>query len=378
MNSFDERWGDEWEAESPNQSHRDAHQQELHIGGSTGEGLAPGPPPRTKEDSEEQMNEEKDEPREEFRREPAQPGPASHWAAIIAAVLACALLISLGYDWHERNTARNLTRDLASQQQDMSAALNQARSQIDALTAKMNSINIPPAQATATPPAVTRSLKRAARRPRVAEDRRWKNMQDQLAAQQKEIDTQQQSLEQARTELANNLNSTKDELDGSIAKTHDELVALEKKGERNYYEFDLTKSKQFKHVGSISLSLRKTNTKHAYFDLAMIVDDFKLDKKHVNLYEPVLVYPSDSQQALELVANRIDKNGIHGYVSEPKYKESASAAAGATAGSGGITPTAGPAPNSSPANTTGAQESGDSAPADKPDAGLQRRPEPNL
>jgi hypothetical protein len=323
------------------------------------------------------MDEEKDEPREEFSQESGRPGPAGHWAVIAAAGLACALLISLGYDWHERNTARNLTRDLASQQQDMGAALNQARSQIDALTAKMNSISIPPAQATAAPPAATRSLKRSARRPRVVEDRRWKKMQDQLAAQQKEIDTQQQSLEQARTELANNLNSTKDDLDGSIAKTHDDLVALEKKGERNYYEFDLTKSKQFRHVGPLSLSLRKSNTKHDYFDLAMIVDDFTLEKKHVNLYEPVLVYPSDSQQPLELVANRIDKNGIHGYVSEPKYKESASAAAGTTAASGGITPAAGSAPNSSPANTTGTQGSSDSAPADKSDAGLQRRPEPN-
>jgi len=377
MTSFRERWDDEWEAGSPGEQRGDAHQQQARmerIEAPVRGGGAPEPSLRAQTHSEENMDLERDERREESRQEAAA-GPPIHWAAIVAAVLACALLISLGYDWRERNTARNLTRDLASQQQNMSVALNQARSRIDALTAKINFLNTSPAPAPAAPSAAPASP-RAARRPRVVEDRRWKKMQDQLAAQQKEIDTTQQNLEQARTELANNLNSTRDELDGSIAKTHDELVALEKKGERNYYEFDLTKSKQFKHVGSLSLSLRKTNTKHAYFDVAMIVDDVTLDKKHVNLYEPVLVYPSDSRRPLELVANRIDKDGIHGYVSEPKYRESASAAAGATAPSGATTPAPAPAANSSLANTgTG---SSDATPANKSDAGLQRRPEPNL
>jgi hypothetical protein len=377
MNGFGERWGgEEWEAESPDEHHEDANPQQPRPGAGIGDEPASGPP-RMDAHLEGKMDEQTDESREEFTQRPDAPVRTIPWAAIVAAVLAWALLISLGYDRHEKNTARNLTRDLASQQQDMSAALNQARSQIDALTAKVNSLNRPPAAAAAVPPAATRAQS-VARRPRVVEDRRWKKMQDQLAAQQKEIDTTQQNLEQARSELANNLNSTKDELDGSIAKTHDELVALEKKGERNYYEFDLTKSKQFKRVGSISLSLRKTNTKHDYFDLAMIVDDFTLDKKHVNLYEPVLVYPSDSQQPLELVTNRIDKNGIHGYISEPKYKESASAATGTTGSSGGTVPEASSATDSSPASTAGAQGSSDSAPANKTDADLPHRPEPNL
>lgn len=196
-----------------------------------------------------------------------------------------------------------------------------------------------------------------------------KQLQDRIAAQQKEIDTAQQNLQQARTELANNLISTRDELDGSIARTHDELVALEKKSARNYYEFDLTKSRQFQRVGSISLSLRKINTRHDYFDLLMLVDDFKLDKKHANLYEPGLVYPSDSRQPLDLVANRIDKDGIHGYISEPRHREPASEASstGAVATS--------PAGNS-PANAK-AQVRNDSAPASKTDTVLPHRPEPN-
>jgi hypothetical protein len=191
-----------------------------------------------------------------------------------------------------------------------------------------------------------------------------------VAAQQKEIDSTQQNLENARTELAKNLSSTKDELNGSIAKTHDELVALERKGERSHYEFDLIKSKGFKRVGPLTLSLRKTNTKHDYFDVSMIVEDSTLEKKHVNLYEPVLVYPSSSLRPLEMVANRIDKNGIHGYVSEPKFRETAAVARGA----GDVA--APDVPSNTPADSSSPQGSNASNPGAPPD--LPHRPQPNM
>ena len=151
-------------------------------------------------------------------------------------------------------------------------------------------------------------------------------MQAQLDEEKKQLASTQQDLEKTRSDLQSNLSSTRDELGGSIAKTHDELVELEKRGERNYFEFDLTKSKGFKHVGSVSLSLRKTNTKHDNYSLVMLVDDRQLTKKSVNLYEPVVFYPPDSTQALQLVVNQIGKDEVHGYVSEPKYKRSELAA----------------------------------------------------
>jgi hypothetical protein len=95
---------------------------------------------------------------------------------------------------------------------------------------------------------------------------------------------------------------------------------LEKKGERSYYEFDLDKSKQFQREGPVGVQLRKANTKHEYADLDMLIDDLRVSKKHVNIYEPVFFYPADSKAPAELVINKISKDHIHGYVSEPKYK----------------------------------------------------------
>jgi hypothetical protein len=140
------------------------------------------------------------------------------------------------------------------------------------------------------------------------EDPRWKKLQSQVDAQGKAIDATRQDLD-----------STKTELTGSIARTHDELVVLQRKGERNYTEFDVDKSKQFSQHGPFGVKLRKANVKNQFADLELMVDDVKLTKKHVNLYEPATFFASDSDQPIQLVINKISKNHIQGYISAPKY-----------------------------------------------------------
>ena len=133
-------------------------------------------------------------------------------------------------------------------------------------------------------------------------------------------------------------------------------MLLEKKGERTYYEFDLDKSKQFQREGPVGVQLRKANTKHVYADLDMLIDDLRVSKKHVNIYEPVYFYSADSKMPIELVINKISKDHIHGYVSEPKYK-GAELEAMTTSST-----------NTTPANTNDSQ----SGAAARPSAGRQR------
>jgi len=68
--------------------------------------------------------------------------------------------------------------------------------------------------------------------------------------------------------------------------------------------------------------LRKVNLKHKSYNLAMMVDDAQLEKKNVNLYEPIWITFADRPQPLELVVNRVQKDLVVGYLSEPKYKKS--------------------------------------------------------
>lgn len=291
----------------------------------------------------------------------ARPAVSSIWSVVVAVLLVGVAILGVAYLGESRHAT-----DLAARNRQIAETLSQTQSQLEKLTARVNAMTLqaPPAPSPSTAltqplPEERRSLvtpkaTHKTRAPRVVESQRWKKFEAQLAEQQKAITGTQQDLEKARIDLEDKLGLARDELNGSIARTHDELVALEKKGERNYYEFDLQKSKQFQHVGPLNLSLRKTNTKHDYYDMAMVVDDRELNKKHVNLYEPLLVYPADNHQPLEVVVNLISKNGVHGYVSAPKYPESQTtasqagdtsagqAAAGAANGSttsGGSSPT---------------------------------------
>ncbi|MGC2333965.1 MAG: hypothetical protein WA581_21115 [Candidatus Acidiferrales bacterium] len=260
----------------------------------------------------------------------------SGWLIAVVVVLLVGLCVAVGHSYvQEKTSNRN-----ASQEAAMSATIGQLQGQIDSLSAKLNALSTPPvATPAATPaehPAQSAANRAAARRRFAAENRRYKQLQSELADQQKQLKSTQDQLAQDRSDLEGNINSTRDQLSGSIAKTHDELVALEQKGERNYYEFDLTKSKKFAHEGPVLISLRKADTKHKNYDLAMIVDDNQMNKKHVNLYEPIWIDGGDSQE-VQVVVNRIDKNHIHGYVSAPKYNQSAQA----------VTPTPAPATASS-------------------------------
>ena len=240
-------------------------------------------------------------------------------------VLAVALLAFVGlfgYSIHERN----LARQLAGQNDQTTAALKETRSQMDALNAKLDSLAAERQPVTVSQPVVSAAQTRPSVLRHSKPDPRWKKFQSQLDTQGKAIEETRNNIESTRQDLS----SARTELQGSIARTHDEIVVLQRKGERNYYEFDLDKAKRFMAEGPIGVRLRKANVKHQYADLELLVDDVSLTKKHVNLYEPAVFYAAESEHPVELVINKVTKNHIHGYVSAPKYRRSELAAMGQT------------------------------------------------
>lgn len=236
--------------------------------------------------------------------------PRSSGMKVLILVLVLGLAAVTGYSLRQHRNAA----DLAAQNQAVATVLQQTQQQVQALNAKIDAMSAPPAPApapVARPAAVAKAHPAAHRVVRRRDDPRWKKVQEQLDAQNKRIDDTQSALQGTKTELS-----------GSIARTHDELVVLQRKGERNYYEFDIDKSKQFHTQGPVGIRLKKANVKHQYADMELYVDDAKLTQKHVNLLQPVVFYASDSGMPVEIVVNKITKNHIHGYLSEPKYKKS--------------------------------------------------------
>ncbi|MFQ5724128.1 MAG: hypothetical protein ACE5G6_06510 [Terriglobia bacterium] len=105
---------------------------------------------------------------------------------------------------------------------------------------------------------------------------------------------------------------------GLIAHNQEELDELKARGERNYFEFDLRKSKQYTRVGPVSLRLRKTDTKRQKYTIDVLANDKRVEKKDKTLLEPVQFYVEGTRHLLEVVAFRVEKNRIVGYISVPK------------------------------------------------------------
>jgi hypothetical protein len=206
----------------------------------------------------------------------------------------------------------------------MSATLQETKGQLNTLAQKVNAMSEAEAQrqqAAAAAAAAQRARvthRVTARRPSGMSDKRWKEIQAKLDAQRQAIDANGKAIEDTRSELA----GAKTELSGSIARTHGELVTLQRKGERSYFEFDVDRSKQFRATGPVGIKLRKANSKRQYADMDLMVDDVAVNQKHVNLLQPVIIYAGEGGRPIELVVQRISNNHIHGYVSTPKYKES--------------------------------------------------------
>jgi hypothetical protein len=119
------------------------------------------------------------------------------------------------------------------------------------------------------------------------------------------------------------LKSTRGDLgvqSGLIATNSQELAALRKLGERNYFEFKLGKTKAPQRVGDITLLLKKTDPKKNKYTVDVMADDKLTEKKDKNVNEPIQFYSSKARQPYEIVVNQVQKDLIVGYLATPKVE----------------------------------------------------------
>lgn len=104
---------------------------------------------------------------------------------------------------------------------------------------------------------------------------------------------------------------------GLIATNGKEIAALRELGERNYYEFTIKKNQPVK-VANMTLELKKADVKHNKYNVNVMADDKKIEKKDKTINEPVQMYVGGSRQPYEIVVNEVKKDTIVGYISAPK------------------------------------------------------------
>ena len=131
------------------------------------------------------------------------------------------------------------------------------------------------------------------------------------------------------------LESTKGDMgvmSGLIARNHDDLEDLKRRGERNYYEFNLKKAKNAQRVGPIQINVSKTDPKKSKYTILVFADDKQIEKRDKTSGEPVQFYVGQSRaMPYEIVVFNVGKDQITGYLSTPKDGGSAAAAPAAPA-----------------------------------------------
>jgi hypothetical protein len=126
-------------------------------------------------------------------------------------------------------------------------------------------------------------------------------------------------LDSTRQDLAN---SRKDITDvrSEVARNAGELAALRRKGERDYIEFDMTKSNQFQRIADIQVQLKKTDPKRQKYTVLVLADDSRVEKRDRPVNEPLQFLVGRDRLRYEFVVNSVDKDRIRGYLSTPKDK----------------------------------------------------------
>lgn len=134
----------------------------------------------------------------------------------------------------------------------------------------------------------------------------------------KTVDTHVTQVSTDLNKTIADLNMAKSELGTLIARNHDEIDLLRRKGERDYVEFTIAGKNQPQKVGNMTVELKGTNEKKNRANLMVTVEDKKYEDKNRATNQPLVFYIGGSHQPEELVINRVSKNQISGYISVPK------------------------------------------------------------
>lgn len=261
------------------------------------------------------------------------------WVALAVAIIAVLSVIGLGVGWSALSHANSLEQSTVASVKQTNDSLGlrltkaeeqnqQLQSDLKVVTGKLN---------------VTQSDLIAARKQTknatVAYEKKLSGLQSsvqsELAAKASNDDVNK--LNGDVTGVKGDLDATKNsiqmarsEMGTLIARNHDEIDQLRRMGQRDYFEFALTRKAGAQKVGSIQVELKDTNVKKNRYTVNVLADDKSFEKKDRSVNEPIFFYTGGSRAALELVINKVTKTGATGYLSLPKSATTSASAAGAS------------------------------------------------
>jgi multidrug efflux pump subunit AcrA (membrane-fusion protein) len=262
------------------------------------------------------------------------------WIPILFVVL---FLVSGYLVYAGIHSRQGLEMQLAQSNSQISrqgAALDKANSQIDDLKAELD--------LTSQKLGLTQNQLEQARKTAAVLRREQVQSSKQLQAQIGQVQQQSQAgmgqlsneLGGTKSDLANtkkDLAATQSKLEGTVgdmgvmsglvAHNQKQLEELVRMGQRDYFKFDLFKSKHPYRVGPVVVQVSHVDEKHWRYNMYVTVSDKRIEKKNKTLYEPVQFYTPEAMAPLEIVVYQIKKNEILGYLSAPKEQQGKQSAA---------------------------------------------------
>jgi hypothetical protein len=263
---------------------------------------------------------------------------APRWVGIVVVILAVISLVALGAGWTASSRSKALDQKLAEENQ-------QVKQQEDMLSQRLAKSEDTNAQLQGELSVVTDKMKltegelskarRQAAKIKTEDAKQLADLQNSLNGQLAtkanvdDVNKLGTDVDGVKTDLEttkNNLNMTRGEFGTLIAKNHDEIEELRRLGERDYYEFTISRKGEREKVGDMMVELRGVNSKRNMYTVSLYVDDARFDKKNRSVNEPIYFFTRNYGHApLEFVVNQVSKNKITGYLSVPKAQPTHSA-----------------------------------------------------
>jgi len=267
--------------------------------------------------------------------------PSGAFLGLVAAALLFAL-IGLGWSWslqsHLSAAEQQNTAALQEQNAKLQAELDQTNARLRATT---ETLGTSVAGAQKQIEARTQSILVQQKEESARLEKQQQATNQQVAAVSSDVSSVKTDVGGVKTDVANtktDLDATKTQMQrmmgdehvmsGDIATTRDQLETLKHKGDRNYYEFTLSKNAKPTTVGSISIQLKKVDDKHSKYTLLVNSDDRHIEKKDRNIDEPIQFFSGKDPALFEIVVNVLNKNQVSGYLSTPKNAPAPSAPSG--------------------------------------------------
>ena len=271
-----------------------------------------------------------------MKDEMVQETPRTYSGALLAAI-AVAILLGLGgilwsYTLSSKLTVQQQTlADVSAQNTKLGAAQRETDARLNVTTDELKaSLGLTQKQLDTRAAALqVREVRGERTTARLATEQQ--KTEGQVAAVSSAVTDVQTDVGGVKTDVAktrsdladtnNQLTSMKGDLNGHstlIARNNDELEILKHKGDRNYYQFTLVKGLK-KQVGTVSLELKRADSKRSRYTIAVYSDDKMYEKKDKSLNEPLQFYSGKDPKLFEIVVNNVSaKNTVTGYLSSPK------------------------------------------------------------